>query len=104
MSVPLPGIIFCRSSAIFREEQKGELLNIVLVREAVIAQDIAVVPELLNDSVRCTHCGTPLPIAKPREVPVLPSPYHGTQLESLCRCRIFRVVRDAVQYSIYLAK
>ena len=32
------------------EEQKGELLDVVAVRQAVIPQDVAVVPELLDES------------------------------------------------------
>ena len=34
------------------EEQKGELLDVVLIRQAVIAEDVAVVPELLDDGIR----------------------------------------------------
>jgi len=35
----------------FQEEQEGELFDVVTVREAVIAEEIAVVPEFLDDSV-----------------------------------------------------
>jgi hypothetical protein len=31
------------------EEQEGELLEVVLVAEAVVAEDVAVAPELLDD-------------------------------------------------------
>ncbi len=33
------------------EEQECELLDVVLIQEAVIAEDVAVVPEFLNDGV-----------------------------------------------------
>ena len=33
------------------EEQEGELLQVVLVAEAVVAEDVAVAPELLDEAV-----------------------------------------------------
>src|SRR5690606_28462733 len=33
------------------EEQEGELLQVVLIRQPVVAQDVAVGPELLDDAV-----------------------------------------------------
>ena len=40
------------------EEQVGELLDVVAVGQAVVAQDVAVVPELLDDllTMVCGHC------------------------------------------------
>ena len=35
------------------EKQVGELLDVVPVGEAVITQDVAVVPQLLNDGGGC---------------------------------------------------
>lgn len=35
----------------FEEEQEGELLDIVAVRKAIVAKEVAVIPEFLNDSV-----------------------------------------------------
>jgi len=35
----------------FEEKKKRELLDVVAVRKAVIAQQIAVIPEFLDDSV-----------------------------------------------------
>ena len=32
-----------------QEEQERQLLDVVAIGEAVVAQDVAVVPELLND-------------------------------------------------------
>jgi hypothetical protein len=31
------------------KEEIGELLHVIAVRETVIAEDVAIVPELLND-------------------------------------------------------
>ena len=39
----------------FQEEQKRELLDVVAVRQAIIAQDVAVVPEFLNEGVGVGH-------------------------------------------------
>src|SRR6266699_4552457 len=36
----------------FEEEQVGELLDVVTIRHAVVAQDVAVVPEFLDDVLR----------------------------------------------------
>ena len=38
-----------------QEQQKRQLLNVVAIRQPVIAKDVAVVPELLNKGVRSTH-------------------------------------------------
>ena len=60
----------------FEEEQKGQLLDIITIRQAVIPEDVAVVPEFLDDLLRvvghvylylsfqasmgCTHLATAL--------------------------------------------
>ena len=41
-----------------QEEQVGELLEVVAVREPVVAQDVAVVPEPLDEAVLRAHAGT----------------------------------------------
>jgi hypothetical protein len=33
----------------FQEEQAGELLNVIAIGHAVVAQDVAVVPEMLDN-------------------------------------------------------
>jgi len=35
------------------KEKKGELRDVVLIRLAVVAQDVEVVPEFANDAVAC---------------------------------------------------
>jgi hypothetical protein len=39
----------------FEEEQKRELLDIITIGETIIAKDVAVVPQLLNEWCRGTH-------------------------------------------------
>ena len=47
------------SCAIFRKSKYGELLHVVAVGEAVVPEDVAVVPELLDDLLRVSHCFQP---------------------------------------------
>ena len=37
------------------EKQKRQLLDVVAIREPVIPEDVAVVPELFDDGSRCRH-------------------------------------------------
>lgn len=39
----------------FEEEQEGELLDVVLIGGAVVPQDVAVIPELLDDGGAVAH-------------------------------------------------
>ena len=39
----------------FQEEQKRKLLYVGAVRQTVIAKDVAIVPEFLNEGVRIGH-------------------------------------------------
>src|SRR5690606_16151899 len=39
----------------FQEQQIGELLQVVAVRQAVIAEDVAVVPQLVDDHLGVAH-------------------------------------------------
>ena len=41
-----------------QEEQEGQLLDVVLVGQAVVPQDVAVVPELLDDGRAVAHAVT----------------------------------------------
>ena len=36
-----------------QEQQERELLDVVLIGQAVVPQDVAIVPELLNNGRRC---------------------------------------------------
>ena len=38
-----------------QEQQVGQLLDVVAVREAVVAEDVAVVPELRDERARVVH-------------------------------------------------
>jgi hypothetical protein len=42
---------------VLQEEDAGELLQIVLVRQAVVAEDVAVRPELLDIRLGCRSWG-----------------------------------------------
>ena len=54
-----------------QEEQEGELLDVVAVGEAVVAEDVAVVPELLDDLVGgIAHAVTSWGTVRARRVPV----------------------------------
>ncbi len=39
----------------FQEQQKRQLLNVIAVGQAVIPQDVAVVPKLLNELLWIAH-------------------------------------------------
>src|SRR5690606_29132833 len=45
----------------------GELLEVVAVGQAVVAQDVAVGPQLVDDAVRVTHARSP--VSRPRGRP-----------------------------------
>ena len=40
----------------FQEEQIGELLDVIAIRDAVVAQDVAVIPDTLDDGRREVRC------------------------------------------------
>ena len=43
------------SSAILKEQQKRQLLNVVAIRETIVPQDIAIIPKFLNQCGGVTH-------------------------------------------------
>ena len=45
-------VIHCLPRGDFETPQEGQLLNVIAVRQPIVAENVAVVPEFLNELVR----------------------------------------------------